>query len=247
VSGLSIPLKGKTLPINFTQSWVQAYFDILWANTGLGTWGITFRDWFSSQEDMPLYAYYKNNSSQFEPVDYWFFEQTRKGLDNYIGERSAYRRSEVIGFEWWSYLNDIIGNNIIPPYQFLPPLSNPLSEEIYELTPQQFTEYRIRLAVSNFAKNMEAYGGIICKLDQVDRGLQISFPECPFCANELPGCNILFGVVQGMLLHLCGILPVFKWGGEGKLIFSAALDTTQRMQYQLVENDSHLVQLKFTE
>jgi hypothetical protein len=237
-----MPLRGKTLPINFTQSWVQAYFDILWGSTGLGTWGITFRDWFSNLEDMPLYPYYKNNSSQFKPIDYWFFQQTRKGLNDYIGERSASRRSEIIGFEWWSYLNELIGHNIIPPHKF----SNPLSEEIYDFTPQQLTEYRLRLAVSNFAKNMETYGGILSKLEELERGLQITFSKCPFCANDLPGCNILFGLVQGMLLHLYGIPPLLKSGNEGKLIFSAASDITQRVQYQLVNTDSHLIQLKFT-
>lgn len=74
MSNLSVPLRGKTLPINlssknyrtqvinFTQSWVQAYFDILWGNIGLGAWGIIFRDWFSNMEDMPLYPYYKKQN-----------------------------------------------------------------------------------------------------------------------------------------------------------------------------------------
>lgn len=206
---LPFPLRGKTLPVDFTQSWVQAYFDILWASTAIGTWGITFRDWFPNLENMPLYPYYThsaNDPSHLEPVDYWFFQQTRIGLNEYIGEDAADERFEIIGLEWWSYLNNIIGKSIIPPYQYKIPLSNPLSEEICELTPQQFAEHRIRLAVSNFAKNMQGDGRIICKLDKFDRGLQLSFPECPFCANELPRCNILFGVVQGMLLHLCGNL-----------------------------------------
>lgn len=243
ITNSSLPLRGKTLSVNFTHGWVQAYFDILWVDTGLGNFLWSFRrDWYSDIKDMPLYPYHKNNSSQFEPVDYWFFEQTRKGLDGYIGERAAGQRSGIIGFEWWSHLNGEIGDSIIPPFKY----SKLWSDGICELTPQQLAEYRIRLAVSNFAKNMETNGGILSRLDELERGLQISFPECPFCANDLPECNMLFGLVQGMLLHQCGLQPILSGWKEGELIFRAALDTTQRVQYHLKDNDSHVIQLKFS-
>jgi hypothetical protein len=241
ITNPSLPLRGKTLPINFTQSWVQAYFNVLWASKGLGTWGIAFREWSASWINLPLHPYYKNNSAQFEPVDYWFFEQTRRGLNDYLGELAASQYSGKIGFEWWYYLNDEIGHSILPPYKY----ENLWTESICEFTPQQLREARLRLAVVNFAKNMERGGGILSEVEEIDRGVQLSFPQCPFCANQLAECNMLFGVVQGMLFHLFGIQPILKAGLKEELIFKTALDPTRKVHYHLVNNDSHLIQLKF--
>lgn len=254
-----LPLRGKTLPTNFTYGWVQAYFDILWVDIAIGNFNGAFGVNYNIRvKDMLLYLYYEcachqMKSVQLEPIDYWFFEQTRKGLNAYIGERAASDRSMMIGFEWWSYLNDIIGHNLIPPHKFRNPSSSGIYYEelksptgIHELTPPQFTHHRIGVAARNFAKKVKTAGGILTQLDEIEGGLYLTFPQCPFCANELPKCNILFGLVQGMLMHQCGIQPVLETGKENELLFKTALHVTQRMEYRLVDGDSHSIQLMFT-
>jgi hypothetical protein len=215
-----------------------------------GSWAICnyyLRNWYSDPLPNPLYSYHlkaipSGKTINLEPVDYWVLEQVRRAFNDYYGERAANRLSEIVGLEWWSYLNDLIGNNIIPPYTY----SKLHSEDLYKLTPPQFTEHRIRLAVSNFAKKMKSSGGVLVALDEFDTGMQITFSECPFCANGLPACNILFGVVQGMLLHLFGIPPLIK-DVSGKPFFDVTSEKIHEVQYQLVENDSHVVQLKFAQ
>lgn len=240
-----LPLRGKTLPVEFAYEWIKAHIDVLWESGAAAVVNYKLLEWYPNADLSPLYPYYHKASTnkhdlKLEPIDYWYFEQMRQALDAYYGERASYCLAARIGFAWWSYLNDLIGDNIIPSYSY----RELISVGIHKLTSQQLAEHRIRLAVNKFAEKMETKGRISTTLNDFDTGVQITFSQCPFCANGLPECNILYGVVQGMLLHLFGIQPVIK-DRDGELIFSAASEIGQQVQYQLVDNDSHLVQLKF--
>jgi len=236
----SIPSRGKTLPIDFTLSWIKAHLDVIGVD---GTGAICNYDtsnWCPDPLPNPLHLYNlkaipSGKTINLEPVDYWIIEQVRSSFNGYYGEQAANRLSEIVGFEWWSYLNDLIGNNLIAPYKY----RELKSLDIHQLTSQQFTEQRIRLATKNFAKRIKSSGGVLVTLDEFDTGMQITFSECPFCANGLPACNILFGVVQGMLLHLFGIQPVIK-DIDGESVSNKTLKINQMVQYQLMDNDSHM-------
>lgn len=56
------------------------------------------------------------------------------------------------------------------------------------------------IACRAFATALLQEGGIECQVESTQQGTTVSFPSCPFCANRLPSCNLLRGVVEAMLL-----------------------------------------------
>jgi hypothetical protein len=261
---LPLTLRGKTFPVNFTHGWIQTHLNVLGADGVPGLIGFGFREWFSKIGDVPLYQYYRywwdktiksddKCEYNFEPIDYWFLEQMRKSLDTYYGPAASIRIAPRLGANWW-------GNSVFhTSWQVLYNLPYLLGFDAtwlevdqdtnsqspaYKPTPLIRMQRLIRLASHRFIDKMQNNGGIAGTLVEHDTGLLITFPDCPFCANQLPECNILFGVVQGMLRWISDTQSSVTPSDEENM-FILAREGTKMVEFQLVDNDSHLIRINF--
>lgn len=221
------PFRGKTLPVDFTYGLMQAHLELFLQDIVLGILGVSFQDLFSTVADVPLYAYvtqanYSSNNIEFyhnfKPVDYWYLEQMRKGFIEYYGPHSA-PRAQLIGSVWWASrrtvlsrggglydLQYLIGFDIVQSLRQVFHMKHP---DYYSLNPLG-RKNLIQVACQTFSDKLQSESGLACRITEHHTGFLITFPDCPFCANKLPTCNILFGVVQGLLLWLLGIRPNVK-------------------------------------
>ncbi|NJN93247.1 MAG: hypothetical protein HC875_03700 [Anaerolineales bacterium] len=266
----SLPLRGKTLPVDFTYGLMQAQLELFWLDAVIGILGVSFRDWFSTVTDVPLYAYIKKSDASysssdfniyqtFQPIDYWFLEQMRRGLTEYHGQAGSSSSAQLIGATWWASkhgilsqgeglynLQYLIGFDIVQSLRQVLQNPNTKHPDYYNLNPLG-RKYLTLVAFQTFSNRLQSEAGLICKVVEYDAGLFVTFPDCPFCDNKLPTCNILFGVVQGLLLWLFGItLNVNAMEIKGS-IFDSVVDDKKLARVYLSNNDSHIVNIKFVE
>lgn len=266
VVGRRLELRGKTLPVAFTKGLIGSIIDIFGYESGapellqlsvadtlpeMRHW----QDWFSLVATLnPLYAYYRSDLGIPEPVDYSFLDRLRRAIDKLYPHGDAYL-AQQIGWSWWmndyplarrwysSYsLQHVAGSAIVQALQQTK-LQPPPTAHDGEARFVWAEEQRIRIACRKFAQVIQHEGGIACTIKERERALLVHFTDCPFCANKMPDCGILFGLIERMLLWLYGERHIDKGAQARYTVCTTATDGL--LNVRPAHDDTHAVAIIF--
>lgn len=153
----------------------------------------------------PLYAYTRQSTVERGVVNYIYVSKLFDMLErlNQTHHNNSFNR-EMIGRSWWrgippivqnrSYrynLQRIVGSKLLSLYDNVDLFAMESPEPL-----------RLRFACRIFAKVLIEDIGIQCQVDARYTTTLLTFPDCPFCANKLSECRVLFGVVKAFILWL---------------------------------------------
>jgi hypothetical protein len=217
------------LSLPFAKGLMAGIVDVLGASGGtpaLLQWMIRemfprYQEALPNRDDLasfnPLYPYYRHLFGPLVPVPYRYLTYLRQGLDVLNTPRASEGMALRIGQHWWQ------GE---PPFQqhrstkdtlqylLTPSMLDVLHaarleyvSKIRPITPDQPSTplepdepLFLGIVCRAFAAALVQQGGIHCQVESTQQYTAVSFPYCPFCANQLPSCNLLRGVVEAMLL-----------------------------------------------
>lgn len=165
----------------------------------------------------PLYPYYRQSFGQPVPVPYHYLTYLRQGLDVLYTPRVGATMALRVGQHWWQGeppIQQHRSNKDTLQYLLTPSILDVLHDarleyidKIRPITPgQAHTPLEpdeplfLGIACRAFAAALLQEGGIECEVESTQQGTTVSFTSCPFCANQLPSCSLLCGVVEAMLL-----------------------------------------------
>lgn len=257
--------RGKSIPVPFIKGLMGAIIDIFGYGAGapdllrlsvddklppMQHW----QDWLWLVATFnPLCAYYRSDLGTPEPIDYRFLERLRQAIVTLYPQGHAFL-SQRIGWSWWvndyplarrwysSYsMQHLLGPVIVQTLQQTtvpPPPDDHAGIARFVWTEEQ----RVRLACRQFVQALQSDGGISCTIVEHERALLIWFTDCPFCANRLPECGILFGLVERMILWLYGERHVDKVSRTHSV---CAEITNGLLSVRTVRDDSHAVAIVF--
>lgn len=215
-----------------------------------------WNDWLALTATVnPLCAYYRSDLGVPEPVDYAYLERLRQAISSRYPQGHTYLARQL-GWHWWrtdypltrrwysSYsLQHLVGSEIVRSLQHMtlpPPPTYPVVDKRFAWAEEQ----RVRTACRSFAHTLQNNAGIACKVKEGNRALLVRFPNCPFCANTMADCGILFGLVERMLLWLASDQPTHIVV-RGQHIAGWSDITDGLIDVRPVDDDHHAVAVVF--
>ena len=145
------------------------------------------------------------------------FDLSASGLDVIHTPRAGQGMALRIGQHWWQGeppIQQHRSNKDTLQYLLTPSMLDVIHEarleyvgKIRPITPgrphtplEPDEPFFLGIACRAFAAVLLQEAGIECQVESTQHYTAVSFPYCPFCANQLPSCNLLRGVVEAMLL-----------------------------------------------
>lgn len=267
-SKLLIPtLQGKTMPVDFVEGFMGAIIDIFGYGGGAPELlHLSIKDllprhsydraWRKTAAALNhLYPYYNGKFGTREPVDYVFLVRTRRAMDAMYPQGSAYL-AQQIGWSWWSNDYPVVKryySNYSLQYLLGSDIAQLLRQTVLPQPPAHIAgvsrfvwgeQQRVRIAARTFAQQIQHRAGIECIVRENERHLFLLFSSCPFCMDNRPDCQILYGVVQRMLLWLYGDKHLQNTV-RGTHPPSLREVTNNVLDMQAVQGNSHTIALMF--
>jgi hypothetical protein len=256
-----------TLPIPFAKGLMAGIVDVLGASGGtpaLLQWMIhemfpQYQETLPHRNELaifnPLYPFYRQSFGSPVPVPYRYLTYMRQGLDVLYTPRAGAGMASRIGQHWWQGEPPIQQHRSTKDtLQYL--LTSSMLDVIHEARLEYVGKIRpitpghphipvepdgplfLGIACRAFAAALLQEGGIECQVESTQQDTTLSFPCCPFCANQLKSCNLLRGVIEAMLLW------VYRQPNLDSLTTAV---TDYRLEIRLWNADSHHIHLVLEE